>query len=106
MSTAQTPTQIRAAFLETLKEQKELALVGGGEARIENQHKKGKLAARERLELLLDAGSFREYDMLKAHRCTEFGMDKQNYPGDGVVTGHGTINGRCEHNHMGHGYSN
>jgi propionyl-CoA carboxylase beta chain len=93
-TSVQTPTQIRAAFLETLKQEKEKALLGGGEARIENQHKKGKLAARERLELLLDPGSFREYDMLKAHRCTEFGMDKQSYPGDGVVTGHGKINGR------------
>jgi len=94
-STAKTPAQVRAAFLETLKAERELALQGGGANRIESQHKKGKLAARERIELLLDEGSFREYDMLKKHRCTEFGMENQHYPGDGVVTGHGTINGRC-----------
>ncbi|CAM9456044.1 unnamed protein product, partial [Choristocarpus tenellus] len=54
----------------------------------------GKLSARERLSLLLDDGSFREYDMLKTHRCIDFGMDKEHLPGDGVVSGRGTINGR------------
>ncbi len=58
------------------------------------QHKGGKLTARERLELLLDPGSFVEYDSLKGHRCVDFGMDKDRTPGDGVVTGHGFINGR------------
>ena len=81
-------------FSERLAEARHQALVGGGEKRIESQHKRGKLTARERIELLVDKGSFREYDQLKAHRCVNFGMEKQNYPGDGVVTGHGTINGR------------
>ena len=70
------------------------AFLGGGQARIDTQHKKGKLTARERLTLLLDEGSFREYDMLKTHRCTDFGMEAQRPAGDGVVTGHGTIHGR------------
>jgi propionyl-CoA carboxylase beta chain len=69
-------------------------LLGGGDARIQKQHDKGKLTARERMALLFDDGTFREYDRLKAHRCTEFGMDAESYPGDGVVTGHGCINGR------------
>lgn len=66
----------------------------GGEARIEKQHEKGKLTARERINLLLDEGSFEEFDMFVTHRCTNFGMEKQKYMGDGVVTGHGTIDGR------------
>ena len=68
--------------------------MGGGERRIDAQHAKGKLTARERIELLLDAGSFEEYDMFVEHRCTEFGMENTKVPGDGVVTGRGTINGR------------
>ncbi len=67
---------------------------GGGEKRIDAQHAKGKLTARERLEALLDEGSFEEFDMFKAHRCAEFGMEELSYPGDGVITGWGTINGR------------
>lgn len=67
---------------------------GGGEKRIEKQHQKGKLTARERLELLLDKGSFEEIGMLVTHRSTDFGMDKQKFLGDGVVTGYGTIDGR------------
>ncbi len=70
------------------------ALMGGGEKRIEVQHKKNKLTARERLEYLLDPGSFVEMDMLVRHRSTDFGLDKQRYPGDGVVTGYGNIDGR------------
>ncbi len=62
--------------------------------RIETQHARGKLTARERIALLLDQDSFREYDMLKTHRCDEFGMQKEQYYGDGVVTGHGLIHGR------------
>src|SRR3546814_5051911 len=61
---------------------------------VEGQHAKGRLAARERIELLLDAGSFEEWDMFVEHRCADFGMDQQKIPSDGVVTGHGTINGR------------
>ncbi len=67
---------------------------GGGPVRIESQHKKGKLTARERLHFLLDEGSFQEIGMLVTHRSIDFGMEKEKYPGDGVVTGYGTINGR------------
>jgi len=77
-----------------LAEAEASAFLGGGQARIDTQHKKGKLTARERLTLLLDEDSFREYDMLKTHRCTDFGMEAQRPAGDGVVTGHGTIHGR------------
>jgi propionyl-CoA carboxylase beta chain len=80
--------------IEILSEKKSKALLGGGEARIENQHKKGKLTARERIHFLVDEGSFEEIGMLVTHRSTDFGMEKERYPGDGVVTGYGTINGR------------
>merc|ERR1711962_1824955 len=70
------------------------ALLGGGQRRIDAQHKKGKLTARERVLLLVDEGSFVEYDMFMEHSCADFGMDKQKYPGDSVVTGRGLINGR------------
>ena len=81
-------------IIRQLEEKRELARLGGGVKRIEAQHGKGKLTARERLELLLDAGSFEEWDMFVEHRCTDFGMAEQKIPGDGVVTGYGTINGR------------
>jgi propionyl-CoA carboxylase beta chain len=77
-----------------LVDRREAARLGGGAHRIEAQHNKGKLTARERIELLLDEGSFEEFDMFKTHRCTDFGMDKVKLYGDGVVTGWGTINGR------------
>jgi propionyl-CoA carboxylase beta chain len=80
--------------LEILRKKRDQALEGGGKARIESQHKKGKLTARERLHFLLDEGSFQEIGMLVSHRSTDFGMEKEKYPGDGVVTGYGTINGR------------
>lgn len=80
--------------IKLLKQKREEALLGGGIARIESQHKKGKLTARERLHFLMDEGSFQEIGMLVAHRSTDFGMEKERYPGDGVVTGYGTINGR------------
>lgn len=80
--------------IEILRKKQEEALLGGGKARIESQHKKGKLTARERLHFLLDDGSFEEIGMLVLHRSTDFGMEKERYPGDGVVTGYGTINGR------------
>jgi acetyl-CoA carboxylase carboxyltransferase component len=70
------------------------ARLGGGEKRIEAQHGKGKYTARERIEMLLDDGSFEEFDMFVTHRCTNFGMEKKKIMGDGVVTGHGTIDGR------------
>ncbi len=73
---------------------REEAKKGGGEKRIESQHNKGKLTARERIEALLDEGSFEEFDMFMKHRCTNFGIEKESYYGDGVVTGYGTIDGR------------
>jgi propionyl-CoA carboxylase beta chain len=80
--------------LQILQKKRDQALEGGGQARIESQHKKGKLTARERLHFLLDDGSFQEIGMLVSHRSTDFGMEKEKYPGDGVVTGYGTVNGR------------
>jgi propionyl-CoA carboxylase beta chain len=80
--------------IKNLLHKREQALLGGGQARIDSQHKKGKLTARERLHFLLDEGSFQEIGMLVAHRSTDFGMEKEHYPGDGVITGYGTINGR------------
>ena len=70
------------------------AKLGGGEKRIASQHAKGKFTARERIHMLLDDSSFEEFDMFVTHRCTNFGMDKEKYLGDGVITGHGTIDGR------------
>jgi propionyl-CoA carboxylase beta chain len=81
-------------ILAELEEKRAAARLGGGKKRIDAQHAKGKLTARERLEILLDPGSFEEYDMFVEHRCLDFGMEKQKVPGDGVVTGWGTINGR------------
>ena len=81
-------------ILRQLEIKRAAARAGGGDKRIEAQHAKGKLTARERLEFLLDRGSFEEYDMFVEHRCQDFGMPEQRIPGDGVVTGWGTINGR------------
>ena len=81
-------------IIRQLDEKRAKARLGGGQKRIEAQHAKGKLSARERIELLLDEGSFEEWDMFKEHRCTEFGMDADHTPGDGVVIGYGTVNGR------------
>ncbi len=81
-------------ILEQLELRRAGARLGGGQARIAAQHAKGKLSARERLEVLLDEGSFEEFDMFVSHRCTDFGMAASTYSGDGVVTGWGTINGR------------
>jgi len=81
-------------IVDKLEAKREAARLGGGQRRIEAQHGRGKLAARERLELLLDPGSFEETDMFVEHRCSDFGMTEQRVPGDGVVTGQGTINGR------------
>ncbi len=81
-------------ILEKLEARRIQARAGGGEKRVASQHAKGKLTARERIELLLDEGSFEEFDMFVEHRCTDFGMEEQKLPGDGVVTGWGTVNGR------------
>jgi len=81
-------------ILEQLEQRRADARLGGGQARIDAQHARGKLTARERVDLLLDEGSFEEFDMFVTHRCTDFGMEGQKPAGDGVVTGWGTINGR------------
>ena len=81
-------------ILTELEARRHVARLGGGQGRIDAQHAKGKLTARERVDLLLDEGSFEEFDMFKAHRCVDFGMADQKYSGDGVITGWGTINGR------------
>ncbi|HRK26560.1 MAG TPA: acyl-CoA carboxylase subunit beta [Chitinophagales bacterium] len=80
--------------IQLLNSKIEQALQGGGAERIAKQHKQGKLTARERVQLLLDPDSFQEIGMLVTHRCTDFGMENQHFPGDGVVTGYGTVNGR------------
>ncbi|MGP3695740.1 acyl-CoA carboxylase subunit beta [Rhodobacter sp. NSM] len=81
-------------ILQELEDRRAIARAGGGQRRVEAQHKRGKLTARERIELLLDEGSFEEFDMFVRHRCTDFGMQDDRPAGDGVVTGWGTINGR------------
>ena len=83
-----------ATVLQQLEARRVEARMGGGETRIEAQHAKGRLTARERLDILLDEGSFEELDMFVEHNCTEFGMGEQHFAGDGVVTGSGTVNGR------------
>ena len=80
--------------INQLIENRETARLGGGQKRIDAQHAKGKYTARERIQMLLDEGSFEEFDMFVTHRCYDFGMDKSHAFGDGVVTGYGTINGR------------
>ena len=80
--------------IKELNEKKELAYLGGGQHRIDKQHQKKKLTARERIQYLLDEQSFEEIGILVTHRTTDFGMEKELYYGDGVVTGYGTINGR------------
>ncbi|MBL1422161.1 MAG: acyl-CoA carboxylase subunit beta [Alphaproteobacteria bacterium] len=81
-------------ILDQLEERRKIARLGGGQQRIDTQHKKGKLTARERVDLLLDEGSFEEFDMFVDHKCTDFGMADKKIPGDGVVTGWGKVNGR------------
>ncbi len=81
-------------IISQLEQKRTAARLGGGQRRIDAQHKRGKLSARERIEVLLDPGSFEEWDMFVEHRCTDFGMADTSIPGDGVVTGYGTVNGR------------
>lgn len=92
--TSRKPKAEKADRLEALKQRSKLAEGGGGPARIEKQHSSRKLTARERLDFLLDEGSFEEFDKFVTHRSRDFELDKQSYPGDGVVTGHGLIDGR------------
>jgi propionyl-CoA carboxylase beta chain len=88
------PTSRDDHKLGELAERNAAAFAGGGGERIERQHASGKMTARERIEFLLDDGSFEEFDRLKKHRCLDFGMTEQQYPGDGVIAGHGLIDGR------------
>lgn len=89
------PSLRKKAFRDLLQDQRTQSLMGGGANRINKQHARGSLTARERLELLFDEGTFQELDGLKRHRCVEFGMAEQAHiPGDGIVTGHGQVNGK------------
>jgi acetyl-CoA carboxylase carboxyltransferase component len=80
--------------IQHLLNKREEAKLGGGQKRIDSQHKKGKLTARERIDILLDEGSFEEFDMFVTHHSTDFDLENQQFLTDGVVTGHGTIDGR------------
>src|SRR6201988_3060369 len=93
MASKQQPKQSKSR-LDTLRERQKKAEEGGGAARVEKQHESGRLTARERIEFLLDEGTFEEFDKLVVHRSKDFGLEQQLYPGDGVVTGHGLIDGR------------
>jgi propionyl-CoA carboxylase beta chain len=93
MASKQQPKQSKSR-LEILRERSVQAEQGGGTARVEKQHEAGKMTARERIDFLLDEGSFEEFDKLVVHRSKDFGLEKQIYPGDGVITGHGLIDGR------------
>src|SRR3982751_6630845 len=92
MSSQKQPAKI--SKLEQLRNREQRAEEGGGSSRVEKQHAAGKMTARERVDFLLDEGSFQEFDKLVEHRSRDFGMDKAIYPGDGVITGHGLIDGR------------
>src|ERR1051325_8404868 len=91
-SQKQQPAKI--SKLEQLREREQQAEQGGGATRVDKQHAAGKMTARERVEFLLDEDTFQEFDKLVEHRSRDFGLDKQIYPGDGVITGHGLIDGR------------
>src|ERR1051325_3209715 len=93
MASKQQPKHAKTK-LEILRERSAQAEAGGGSARVQKQHQAGKMTARERIEFLLDEGSFEEFDRLVVHRSKDFGLDKQLYPGDGVITGHGLIDSR------------
>ncbi|MBA3356591.1 MAG: acyl-CoA carboxylase subunit beta [Pyrinomonadaceae bacterium] len=93
MTSKQQPKQSKSK-LETLKERTQQAEIGGGAERVEKQHAAGKMTARERVDFLLDEDTFEEFDKLVVHRSRDFGLDQQLYPGDGVITGHGLIDGR------------
>src|SRR5215207_3790461 len=88
------PIEVRQSKLEEVRERKRLAAAGGGHARVARQHEAGKWTARERVEFFLDEGTFEEFDELVVHRSRDFGLDRQLFAGDGVVTGHGLCEGR------------
>src|SRR6187551_2896090 len=89
-----TPESKTKNKIEVLSERSRLAEEGGGQKRLEKQRSSGKLTARERIEFFLDDGSFEEFDKFVVHRSTDFGLENQIYPGDGVITGHGLVEGR------------
>src|SRR5688572_32979981 len=93
MTSKQQPKQARSK-LATLKDRSQAAEQGGGNERVEKQHAAGKMTARERIECLLDDDTFDEFDEMVVRRSRDFGLDQQRYPGDGVVTGYGLIDGR------------
>ncbi|MGI8898815.1 MAG: carboxyl transferase domain-containing protein, partial [Pyrinomonadaceae bacterium] len=93
MTSKQQPKQSKSK-LETLNERAQQAEIGGGAERVEKQHAAGRMTARERVDFLLDEDTFEEFDKLVVHRSRDFGLDQQLYPGDGVITGHGLIDGR------------
>jgi acetyl-CoA carboxylase carboxyltransferase component len=92
--TSKQQTKTSQSKLDRLRQRQAEAEAGGGPARVEKQHEAGKLTARERIEFLLDDGTFEEFDKLVVHRSQDFGLEKQLFPGDGVVTGYGLIDGR------------
>jgi propionyl-CoA carboxylase beta chain len=94
MATSEKMIEVKPDKLKLLEEKNAAAMEGGGRERIEKQHAQGKMTARERIEFLLDDGSFEEFDRFKKHRCQDFGMQEQQVPGDGVIAGHGLIDGR------------
>src|SRR6476659_8907685 len=88
------PKSKEKSKIDLLREKSKTAEEGGGEKRIAKQRDSGKMTARERIDFFLDEGTFEEFDKFVAHRSTDFGLDKQKFPGDGVVTGHGLVDGR------------
>ncbi len=94
MATSEKKIEVKLDGMKRLEEMNAAALEGGGKERIEKHHAAGKMTARERVEFLLDDGSFEEFDRFKKHRCQDFGMQEQQYPGDGVIAGHGLVDGR------------
>jgi len=85
---------VKKSIREELERRRKIALLGGGQERIDKQHQEGKLTARERVDLLFDEGTFTELDRFVTHRCADFGMEKKKFYGDGVVTGYGKVAGR------------
>src|SRR4051812_37387783 len=89
-----TPESKTKSKIDILKDRSKIAEEGGGKARVEKQRSAGKMTARERIDFFLDEGSFEEFDKFVVHRSTDFGLDEQRFPGDGVVTGHGLVDRR------------
>src|SRR5688572_10007263 len=94
MVTSEKKIEVQPDGMKRLEEMNATAFEGGGKERIEKHQAAGKMTARERVEFLLDDGTFEEFDRFKKHRCQDFGMQEQQYPGDGVIAGHGLVDGR------------